>query len=377
MQSIASRTDLKGKRVLVRASLNVPAKKGEVQSTFRLLRALPTIQFLTEQGARVVLVGHIGRDPEDTLKPVCEALVSHVQGLVWTDTRIGDSAIEAEVAALDDGDVLMLDNLRGYKGEKANDTVFAQQLASLAEIYVNDAFPVAHREHASIVGVSALLPSYAGLTFMSEYAALQGAMQPESPSLFILGGAKFETKLPLVEQYAERYDRVLIGGALANDLLKARGFSVGKSVVSDIDLSNASIVHNDRVLLPSDITVWDGETKRVTTPDDVRDDEYIYDAGPQTIQQLREYLATAKTVLWNGPFGYYEEGFDEYTKQCAQEIAASDAHSVVGGGDTVAAIESLGIQDDFGFVSTAGGAMLAFLEQGTLPAIEALQKPAK
>jgi len=377
MESIESRTDLKGKQVLLRAALNVPLGDGKVESEFRLLRALPTIEFLQQQGARVILVAHIGREKEETLRPVYEALKARVKNVQWTYTKIGDDALRTEVDALADGDVLMLENLRAYAGEKDNDPEFAKQLSALAEVYVNDAFPVAHREHASIVGVPTLLPSYAGLTFLEEYTQLQKAMQPASPSLFILGGAKFDTKLPLVERYAELYDHVLIGGALANDLFRARGYAIGKSVVSDTSLALDAILNNEKVVLPIDVTVWNGERSRVTTPDDVNDDEYIYDAGPQTLLQIREYVVEAQTVLWNGPLGYYEEGFDEYTKQCATEISASDAYSIVGGGDTVAAIESLGLQDEFSFISTAGGAMLTFLEKGTLPAIEALQKPAK
>jgi len=371
-QSVHDIPDLRGKRVLVRASLNVPVEDGVVTSDFRIRKALPTIAFLKQAGARVIVAGHIGREKEETLRPVYEAFQKHFD-LEWCPRAVGGEARVA-VEALQEGEVLLLENLRQHEGEKENSDAFAKALAALADVYVNDAFSVSHREHASIVGVSKLLPSYAGLTFLDEYEHLQKAMRPESPSLFILGGAKFATKLPLIDEYADIYDYMFIGGALANDLLKARGCPVGKSVVSDVVLDDASMVRDETVLLPVDVTVTDGEITRVTTPDDVKESEYIYDAGPKTIAMLREKLATTKTVLWNGPLGYYEHGFAEYTKQCAEEIARSSAHSIVGGGDTVAAIESLGLHTEFDFISTAGGAMLEFLEKKTLPGIEALKE---
>jgi len=371
LPAIVDREDLKGVRVLLRSSLNVPLEGGVVQSEFRIRRALPTLKYLRKAGARVVLVGHIGREPEESLRPVFDALKKHIE-VSWSDASVGEEAKQV-VDKMEDGDIVMLENLRRYPEEVANDVGFSKTLASLADMYVNDAFSVSHRRHASIVGVPNYLPGYAGITFVEEYTALTKAMTPESPSLFILGGSKFETKLPLIERYADIYSEVFVGGALANDLFKARGLSVGKSVVSDIDLSGQSIVVNERVLLPIDVTVTNGELRRVTVPEDVHDDEYIYDAGPKTIEMLRARMQDAKTILWNGPLGYYEHGFAEYTKQCAEEVARSSAHSIVGGGDTVAAIELLGLQAEFDFISTAGGAMLVFLETGTLPGIEALQ----
>lgn len=371
LKTITDAGDLKGKRVFVRGALNVPLEDGVVHHEFRLRRALPTLEYLKKAGAKVILVGHIGRKPEETLRPVYEALQKHIP-VTWVDAPIGAEVVDA-LKDIEEGSITMLENLRRYSGETENDPAFASELASLADVYVNDAFTVSHREHASIVGVAKLLPSYAGVVFKEECDVLSAAMQPESPSLFILGGAKFDTKLPLIERYADVYDFVFVGGALANDLFKARGYNVGQSVVSDVDLSGQSIVDNERVLLPVDVTVAKGEMRRVTTPDDVGDDESIYDAGPKTIALLREKMQGARTILWNGPLGYYENGFAEYTKQCAEEVARSSAHSIVGGGDTVAAIESLGLQTEFDFISTAGGAMLVFLEKGTLPGIEALK----
>lgn len=363
-------SDLRGERVFVRSSLNVPVKNGVVQNEFRLRRALPTLEFLQKAGARVVLTGHIGRSPEDSLRPVYKALGKYIE-VQWCED-IGAEAVNT-ISSLAEGDVLLLENLRKNPGETANEASFSEFLASLADIYVNDAFSASHREHASIVGVPKHLPSYVGITFLEEYTELRKATQPRSPSLFILGGAKFETKLPLVEQYADLYDHVFIGGALANDVWKTRGFEVGRSVVSGIDLSQSALMDDGRLLLPTDVTVQNetGDV-RVTTPEDVQKDEIIFDTGPETTKMLTPLISGAKAILWNGPLGYFEGGFDEYTKQCAELVAKSDAHSIVGGGDTIAAIESLHLHDKFGFVSTAGGAMLVFLETGTLPGIEAL-----
>lgn len=372
LKSIADVDDLRGVRVLVRSSLNVPVRDGKVQNEFRLRRALPTLQFLQKAGARTVLVGHIGRKPEETLKPVCDALSKYLP-ITW-HAGVIDEHIKEATDTLHDGDVLMLENLRQDEREKANDASFGQLLASLADIYVNDAFSASHREHASIVGVPQHIPGYAGITFLEECTELQKAEDPQSPSLFILGGAKFQTKMPLIEKYLGIYDKVFIGGALANDVWKARGLEVGRSVVSDMELNN-TFEGDEQVLLPVDVTVVDdNERARVTTPDDVQENEIIYDAGPDTIKMMQPLIRDAKAILWNGPFGYFEGGFAEYTKQCAELIARSGAHSIVGGGDTIASIETLGLHDDFGFVSTAGGAMLMFLETGTLPGIEALQK---
>lgn len=365
--------DLKDKRVLVRADFDVPVENGRVVDGFRLLRGLPTIEFLVDAEAKVILLGHIGRDPENSLQPVYGFLQEKFD-LVFTGELLGEQTTKA-VAEMSAGQVVMLENLRQDPREKENDPEFAKQLASLADIYVDGAFSVAHREHASMVGVPQLLPGYASINFAHEVSELSKALEPQSPALFILGGAKFETKIPLVERYLEIYDQVFVGGALANDLFKGLGYEVGQSLVSEIDLSDHPLLKHPKIILPIDVVVKteDGDTK-VVPADEVSATENILDVGPASIEMLREKAEQAKTILWNGPMGDYEHGFDAQTKACAQMIADSDAYSVVGGGDTVAAIEELDIQAEFGFVSTAGGAMLEFLEHGTLPAIEVLKK---
>lgn len=371
-RSITELTDIYGMRVIVRTSLDIPIADGVAEDHFRVQRALPTIQYLVERGARVILLTHVGRDPENSTKPLEDVLqkyipVQHVAGLVGEE-------VEGAIAHMKEGTVLLLENLRSNPGEEANDETFAQTLASYGFFYVNDAFAVSHRAHASIVGIAKYLPSFAGITFLEEFDALTKTFEPEHPSLFILGGAKFETKQPLIKAYADLYTHTCIGGALANDFLKGKGYEVGKSVVSDQSLAGDPLLDAENILIPKDVVAVTGEAKRVAAVEDVHADEYIYDIGPATIEMLGSYIKDAKTILWNGPLGYYEGGYDEATKACAKLVAESDAYTVMGGGDTIAAIESLDLQDSFGFLSTAGGAMLEFLEKRTLPGIEALIK---
>ena len=361
--------DLSGKYVLLRASLNVPIEDGIVTNRFRLTRAIPTIEYLRAHGARTIVVGHLGREGE-SLHPVFEAMADLVP-MQWCDEVSGRSVTSAR-DRLQDGDVLMLQNLRSERGEETNDASFARTLASVADIYVNDAFSDSHRMHASIVGVPQLLPSYFGENFIREYEALLQARTPQSPSLFMLGGAKFETKLPLVTAFLHAYDHVFVGGALAHDIWRARGYELGTSLVSDINLAGDPIVNAPNLLLPVDVTVQTAGYVRVTTPDEVKPDEKIVDAGPKTVELLESYIAAARTILWNGPLGNYEDGFATATERVAETVARSFAHTTVGGGDTIASIESLCLQNRFDFLSTAGGAMLTFLETGTLPAIDAV-----
>lgn len=362
---------LAGTYVLLRAALNTPLQNGAVSNNFRITRALPMIEYLAAHGARVIIVAHIGRDPKETLRPVYEAMRPFIPSLRWCDEVVGPR-VQHERDQLGDGDVLLLENVRSHEGETSNDPAFAASLASLGTVYVNDAFADSHRAHASIVGVPARLQSYFGTSFIREYTALGAARSPEAPSLFILGGAKFETKLPLVLAYLKTYTHVFVGGALAHDIWRTRGYELGTSLVSDIDLTGHPILDADNLLLPIDVTVVGPDYTRVTTPDAVQPGEMIVDAGPKTVDMLANYILAARSILWNGPLGNYELGYETATKRIAEVISDAPGTSVVGGGDTVASIESLCIGDTFDFLSIAGGAMLAFLEHGTLPAIEAL-----
>ncbi len=371
LPSVATLTELAGKYVFVRASLNVPIKDGVVQNRFRLLSILATVQHLREQGARVILASHIGDDGTVSLEPVFQALRDQLP-LSFSAEVVGKETTRLR-DALQDGEVLLIENLRCDEGEKDNDPTFAANLAALADIYVNESFDSAHRAHASVVGLPALLPAYVGFNFSREYAELAKTLAPEHPALFLLGGAKFDTKLPLVEKFLDLYDQVFIGGALANDVLKAKGYEVGTSLVSTVSLVGNPILEHPRTLIPVDVTVDGPRGRRVCAVDAVAADEAILDHGPATVELLKPLIEEAKTILWNGPFGNYEHGFKETTEAVAKLIAAASGYSVLGGGDTIAATDDLELGAQFSFLSTAGGAMLTFLETGTLPALAAIQ----
>jgi phosphoglycerate kinase len=370
LRRICDVAELAGTYVVLRTPMNVPMKDGVVQNQFRITRGLATMNYLVKHGARVVLVGHIG-DGEQSTEPIAKLLKNHLPAVRFSPEVTGSVAKEMR-DALKDGEVLVLENVRRDPREKKNDADFARSLADLGDMYVNDAFADSHREHASICAVTQFLPSYVGMNFMHEYDELMKARMPKSPSLFMLGGAKFDTKMPLVEQFLEVYDRVFIGGALAHDFFKAKGYEVGQSLVSLIDLSGSQLLNHPKLLLPIDVTVSDGKESYVVLPDAVQPHERIYDMGPATLAMLKPLIENAASILWNGPFGNYEAGYEAFTTETARTIAAASGYAVIGGGDTVASIESIGSQEKFGFLSTAGGAMLTFLETGTLAGIDAI-----
>lgn len=370
MKIITAITDLRGKRVLVRTSLNVPVADGVVTNAYRLKRALPTLRYLSEQGARVIIIGHIGRKPEETLKPVFEELQKFLPmhfGGVITGAEFAKRA-----ALMSDGDILMAENIRQDEREEENDESFAAEIAAYGDIYVNDAFDNIHREHTSMLALSKLLPAYAGLNVIEETRELQKVMTPQHPSLFLLGGAKFETKMPLVDKYLELYDHVFIAGALMSDIFKAKGFEVGQSLVSDVSLVGAAFLQSEKLILPVDVVVEGPRGVFTKAPNEVEPDEKIMDCGQATTDMLTAYIKNAKTILWNGPFGNYERGFTASTEQTMHKLAEAEAFTVVGGGDTVASIEKLGLNDKLGFVSTGGGAMLTYLEHGSTVSLDLL-----
>jgi len=363
--------DVRGKRVLVRSELNAPIEHGVVSDTYRIEKAVPTLKWLSERGARVIVMAHLGRNPNDSLRPVYDVLATLVPHARFVADVVGKEA-QSAVEELKDGEILLLENVRSHPGEKENSKEFAQALASLADYYVDDAFGNAHRADASMVGVPALLPSFAGLLMEKELVELEKGLSPESPALFILGGAKFETKEALLEAILPRYDTVYIGGALANDFLKAQGLNVGQSLVSENAEKAGSLLVSGKLMFPKDVLVKNKngtETKRV---EDVSGEDVIVDIGPESIAELNERIQGAKYILWNGPMGLFEEGYVESTKQIIEHIAHAEAHSIVGGGDTVASIRELKLEDKMGFLSTGGGAMLDYLVDGKLPGVEAL-----
>lgn len=363
---------LKGTYVLVRSDFNVPLDSaGEVIDPFRLRRGWDTLRYLSERGARVIAISHIGRAPEGTLEGVARALRAF--GPVLFVPALFGHLVESARASMRDGDIMLLENVRRDAREAAGDESFARELAALATLYVDDAFAAAHRAHASIVAVARLLPAYAGLLLCEEVRQIDTARAPAHPSLAILGGAKFETKEPLIKLLLATYDNVFITGALANDIFKARGLPVGRSLISDT-LPGEAVLAHPNILAPVDVTIETVDKQaRVKKPQDVGVDDKIVDVGPDSIALLAPYIASARFILWNGPTGLYEEGYVHYTHALASLVAQSSARKVIGGGDTIAALQESGVSPErLGFLSTGGGAMLEYLLTGILPGIEAL-----
>ncbi|MDE2078909.1 MAG: phosphoglycerate kinase [Patescibacteria group bacterium] len=363
-------TDLAGVRVLVRAALNVPIENGRVTDTLRVDLAMKTVSYLLARNARVILMSHLS-DSKASLAPVYDYLRTKIPVTLVSDVA-GVNA-HAAATALKDGQALLLENLRWNAGEKANDEQFARELASLGDVYIADDFTVLHRMHAAVVGVPKFLPSYAGFQLLAEFHGLVPALSPESPSIAIVGGAKLVTKLALIKSLLAKYDRVFVGGALANDFFAAKGYDVGKSLVSG-GPEAGELLSEPKIILPETVTVSNAAGRDDVAADAVGPEDVISDIAPASIQELKPVIDSAHMVLWNGPMGHFETGFTEGTDELAKLIAQAPGKSVVGGGDTLSSIHNLGLFDKFTFVSTAGGAMLDFLATGTLPGLQALER---
>jgi phosphoglycerate kinase len=378
--------DVKGKRVLMRADFNVPLDGDTITDDTRIQAALPTIQYILDQGAALVLMSHLGRPkgqvkPELSLKPVAERLDELLdQPVAMAPATVGDE-VEALAEDLAPGEVLLLENTRFSPGEKANDDDFAQQLAELGEVFVNDAFGTAHRAHASTVGVTAYLPAVSGFLIEKEIKFLGKATgDPESPYVVILGGAKISDKIGVIENLLDKADHILIGGGMANTFFKAQGLEMGDSLVEDDVLDTAKALMDkagDKLVLPVDAVVADAfandANHKVVPVDDVAPGWRILDIGPETIAQFQQILKSAATVAWNGPMGVFEmDNFAQGTFAIAKTLADIDAVTIVGGGDSASAIKEAGVTDEVSHVSTGGGASLTYLEGATLPGIAVL-----
>jgi len=365
---------IRGKRVLLRTTFNVPIKDGDVENDFRIRKALPTINFLREHGAKVILISHIWGDELTTLKPVHEYLEKIID-VKFVDDCIGDEATEV-ISKMDDGDVVMLENVRLHDGEVGNKELFSEKLAKHGDIYVNDAFAVSHREHASIVGIPEFLPAYIGLQFKEELNHLASFMDPKRPFLFVLGGAKFSTKMPLIRKFLDVADNVFVGGALVKPFLMEQGIVVHDEHVPPNIPSVEDIINNEKLHLPTDVVCSDGEVSKILKAElcTVKEGN-IVDISGTSLSHLRELVDSSEFVLWNGPLGDYQKGFGEGTTEFAKMLIESEVMSVIGGGDTIAVLEEDGIdyENGFTFTSTAGGAMLQFLSDETLPGIEAIR----
>ena len=371
---ITTTKDFSGKRVLLRLDLNVPLEAGSVRDGYRIERSLPTIDRLRAMGARVILLSHIGKGkPEDTLSPVAKYLDQKFP-VTFLDQLMNHENARI-ISGMHDGDVVLIENLRHNKGEEKNDPEFTRYLASFGDVYVNDAFAVSHRLHASIVGLPALLPSYAGMLLAEEVAHLAAAFKPQHPFLFILGGAKVSTKMPLLKKFLDTADHVFVGGAVVNNFFKVAGHKIGRSLYEESELSSlSSYLSHEHLILPSDVVVKSEGGSEVRNVDSVNPGDMIVDVGPETIRNMEKIVASAALVVWNGPLGYYEEGFTDGTQELLSLVANSRGMSIIGGGDTVALIDEMGFLDRFSFISTGGGAMLDFLLNETLPGVDALKK---
>lgn len=383
--------NLKGKRVLVRVDFNVPMANGKITDDLRIRESLPTIQKLLKQGARIILCSHLGRpggkrDPQYSLEPVAKHLGTLLKrNVAFAPDCVGKTA-ETTAANLKDGDVLLLENLRFHKSEEENNPEFAHQLASLAEAFVNDAFGSAHRAHASTEGVAHLLPSYAGELMRKELEALGGLFQqPARPFLAVLGGAKVSGKIDVIRNLLPRCDAILVGGAMAFTFSRAKNGRVGSSLVEEDKVPLAKQLLTDAkergvdLLLPVDVRVTDnikgGGQSRVVPFGEVPDGWKGVDIGPQTTKLYAERIARAKTVVFNGPMGVFEvPEFANGTTGVYEAAANVDGTTIVGGGDSAAAIAQAGLADQVTHVSTGGGASLEFLEGKTLPGVAALMK---
>ncbi len=361
-------SDLSGKKVLVRVDFNVPVTDGRVDDDYRIQMTLPLIRSLRQSGAKIILMSH--RSKDESLEQVSRYLQDTVPHRFIKSWDI--DLVRKQTESLQEGQVLLLENLRLHNGEKENDDSFSTWLAGLADVYINEAFSASHREHASIVGVPKYIEHYAGPQFVREVRELSRTFSCTEKMLVILGGAKVKTKLPLVTKFISKAQAIAVMGALAHDVLKEMGVEIGTSLVSD-DVGDLEILLNsNKILLPSDaVVVSHGERERREIHS-VQSGDMIMDAGDKTIDLIKEQISVADFILWNGPLGNFEKGFRKGTEEVARAISTSSAVSIVGGGDTQSAIRGLGLGHGFTFVSTGGGAMLSFLADETLPGIEAL-----
>jgi len=387
--------DLKGKRVLVRVDLNVPVTDGKVSDDTRIRAVAPTITEIANKGGRVILLAHFGRpkgkpNPEMSLEQVVPALRDIIgRPVAFAHDCIGNDA-EAAVAAMTDGDVLLLENTRFHAGEEKNDDAFVAELAKLGDVYVNDAFSAAHRAHASTEGLARKLPAYAGRAMQKEIEALEAALAtPERPVVAVIGGAKVSSKIDVLENFTAKVDALVIGGGMANTFLLAKGIGVGKSLAEGdlVDTAKRIMAAADQagcsVVLPEDVVVATefkaGAASRTVNATAVPDDQMILDIGPRSVTAINAWIDKAKTLVWNGPLGAFEiPPFDRATlavaKHAAERTKTAGLNSVAGGGETVAALHQAGVADDFAFVSTAGGAFLEWLEGKALPGVEVLRR---
>ena len=391
MKKTVKDIDVKGKRVLVRCDFNVPMKDGAISDDTRIVAALPTIKYLAEAGARIILMSHMGRPEGEanmkyTLKPVAERL----QQLMGKEVKfvssptVVDDSVKAAVDALKDGEMMLLENVRFRKEETKNIESFTKELAALGEIFVNDAFGTAHRAHCTTAGLADFLPCVSGFLIEKEVKFLGAAVEnPERPLVAIMGGAKVGDKIPIIRNLLKKVDTLIVGGGMVFTFFKAQGLEIGTSILDEESISLAKELLDEaekagvKFLLPVDCVCaseFKNDAKKATfDADKLPTDMMGMDIGPETVAMYKKAIAEAKTIVWNGPMGVFEmENFAAGTKAIAEALAASDAVTIIGGGDSAAAVEQFGLGDKMTHISTGGGASLEFLEGKVLPGIAAI-----
>ena len=364
-----------GARVLVRSALNVPVQDGAVSSTFRIREAMRTIELLRQKGARITILSHFGRDGA-SLAPV-HAELNKLLPVSFIPALVGEKPYLAR-KNLEPGEALLLENTRTDPREEESDILFIEEIAAQTDLFVFDDFTAAHRRHASTTGLIEALPACAGIRFYEELTALLRITERTTrPAVAILGGAKPETKIPLIQKLLDTYDVIAVAGVLGNTLLKKQGYDVGASKVGDIEIPE-EILRSKKIMLPQEVlTTTDFMETRMIAPEEIEPKEIIIDVGDRMLKALQHHLENAKTVMMNGPLGWYEKGYVEQTVTLSHLVAKNTDYSFAGGGDTIAIFEQHNCMQDWEFISTGGGSLLTYLAEGTLPVIEAFKKKLK
>ena len=391
MKSITEVSNLENKRVILRLDLNVPLKNQEIQDETRILKILPVINFLIEKKAKIIIISHVGRPKgqikkELSLIPICENLKSKLNKDIKLITNNLLEIKKNDLFTATDEEIIFLENIRFYKEEEENDENFSKHLASLADLYVNDAFSCSHRAHASVCKITEFLPAYAGLQLNSEVEALKKVTSEiKKPVTCIIGGSKISTKIGIIKNLIPKFDNIIIVGGMANNILEYNGHSIGKSIKEDnckdiIDeIFKTSKKFSCSIVYPEDVAVGKNLTdaSKIKSLNEIENDDLILDIGPKTIEKIKLIIERSKTLLWNGPAGYFENinfanGSFEIAKKIVEKNNNNSIYSVAGGGDTIAVLNQIGAVEKFNFVSTAGGAFLEYLEGKDLPGITAL-----
>ncbi len=379
--------NVKNKRVLMRVDFNVSLDdKGNIADDFRIKEAVPTIEYLVKKGAKIILMSHLGEpggrvENRFKMDVIQDRLLEYLDySIVKAKDCIGKE-IEDWTKQMQPGEILLLENLRFHKEEEENDLEFAKSLAKLGDIYVNEAFGASHRNHASVVGVPKYLPAFTGFLLQKEIEELDKILfEPKHPFFIIIGGAKVSTKIKVIEKFLDKADKLLLGGAIVNTVFASQGINLGKSLIEEkmFNVVDRLDLAGGKIQLPVDFVTWaelDLEQAQVRGVNDVKENESVFDIGPETIKLFSKLIQEAKMIVWNGPLGLVEkEPFNKGSEAIAKAVTESRAYSIVGGGDMVAFIRHMGLEKNFSYVSTGGGAMLDYLAEGTLPGIEALKK---